>query len=198
MLFWLAVFTGAIFAVIAVEVGFYGTWILLFNVVLSAYMAVFLTPVIAAAIPAATAAPFGYALTLLSTAIATFSIAYGVCFVLLSGRLRVELSKALDILGAGFLGFLSGFLVSSFVTLSFCLTPWALTDFCKSYGFDVQSQATNTSYVCHWCNLLHCVVSSSPTRQTAEQVVAGLLEKAGKPPADRPTPKPPSPPPRPN
>jgi hypothetical protein len=186
MLFWLAVFAGVFFAMVAVETGFYGSWILFFHVVLSAYLAVFLTPFAAIHLPAATAPPLGYALTFLSTAVATFAIAYGACFVLLSGRMRVELPKVLDVLGAGFLGFLAGFLVSSFVTLAFCLTPWARTDFCKSYGLDARSQATNTSYVCYWCNLLHSVVAPSGPRQTADQVVATLLENAPKPPPEEP------------
>ena len=55
MVFWLAVLVGALFAWIAVQVGFYAAWTMFFHLVLAAYMAIFLTPVVIANVPAAAA-----------------------------------------------------------------------------------------------------------------------------------------------
>ncbi len=46
MIFWLAVLVGGLFAWIAVQIGFYAAWIMFFNLLLSAYVAIFLTPVL--------------------------------------------------------------------------------------------------------------------------------------------------------
>jgi hypothetical protein len=178
MLFWMAVLTGALFAWIAVEIGFYATWIMLFNLVLSAYVAIFLSPVIIANIPAATSTPYGYALILISTASATLLIAYGICYACLSGELRAEFPRVFDNIAAGLLGFLSGFLVWSFVSFSVCLTPLTEISAFKTLGFEGPSQTTNTSYLCWWCDLVHAAVASSDTELTSEEAVSMLLAKA--------------------
>ena len=96
MVFWLAVLVGALFAWIAVRIGFYATWILFFHLLLAAYVAIFLAPVVIADVPAATAIPgYGYALTLVSIAVATLFVAYGTCYACLSGRLRLEFPRVL-------------------------------------------------------------------------------------------------------
>jgi hypothetical protein len=197
MVFWLAVLTGALFAWNAVRIG-------LFNLVLAAYMAIFLSPSAIESIPAATAIPdYGFALTVMSIAIATMFFAYGTCYACLSGRFYIQFPKICDTIGAGFLGFLSGFFVLSFLTLVFSLTPLAKLDSVKSFGFDAQSQETNISYVCWWCDRLHSFVSPFGDETTGWQSVDLLLEKLSpKPPeeakpeavAEAPAPPPPPPP----
>jgi hypothetical protein len=184
MIFWLAVLIGALFAWIGVQIGFYGMWIMFFNLVLSAYVALFLTPVIVSALPAAVETTFGYGygLVLVVIAIATLLIAYGMCYACLSGQLRAEFPKAFDNIGAGILGFLTGFLVCSFVAFAVALTPVTQIDSLKPLGLDAPSQKTNTSYLC-WCsNKLHSLVaSSSTTLTTSQHAVNYLLAKAGVP-----------------
>jgi hypothetical protein len=179
MVFWLAILVGGLFAWIAVQIGFYGAWILFFNLLLSAYMAVFIAPVVVANIPAATAIPgYGYALTLMSIAIATLFIAYGISYACLSGQLRVGFPKVCDNVGAGVLGFLSGFLVCSFLGFAFSLTPLAQLDLCKTLQLDAPSQTANTDYVCFWCNRLHSFVAASRSNVTAQRAVEQLRELA--------------------
>jgi hypothetical protein len=185
MVFWLAVLMGALFAWIAIQNGFYATWILLFNLVLAAYMAVFLTPVVIAGIPAATTTPYGYALAFLVVAGAALLIMYGLCLACLSGRLRIRFPKVCDNVFAGLLGFLAGFLVFSFLGLTFCLTPWSRIELVRSFGFDAESQQTNTAYVCWWCDRFHGLVARSDSPATnARKQVADLLETAQRAGAD--------------
>ena len=178
MVFWLAVAVGGVFAWIAVQIGFYATWILFFHLLLSAYVAIFLTPVIIANVPAATTTDYGYALILLSVAVATLCIAYGICFACLTGHLRVEFPKIFDSIVAGLLGFQAGFLVLSFLTLTFCLTPLSKADFCKRLGFDAQSQKSNIAFLCWWCDRLHGLVSCPGPQPSSRVEVAHLVEKA--------------------
>ena len=152
MVFWIAVLAGALFAWSAVQIGFYASWIMFFNLALSAYVGLFLAPLIVTTIPAATASTYGYGygLVLLSVAIATLLISYGICYATLSGELRYELPKMFDNIGAGLLGFFSGFLVLSFLGFTVSLTPVAQMDAVKMLGLEATSQQTNISYV-YWC-----------------------------------------------
>lgn len=197
MVFWLAVLVGALFAWIAVQIGFYATWILLFNLGLSIYMAIFLTPVVISNIPAVTAIPYyGYALTLVSIAIASLFVTYGTCYACLSGRLQFEFPKVFDRPVAGVLGFLTGFLAGSFVAFVFWLTPLAQFEFCKTFGLDAPSPKTektnfNIRFICWWCDKFNSWVSASDweARRTGEQQVHALLIAAGVIPDDRPKPE---------
>lgn len=178
MAFWLAVFLGALFSWIAVQVGFYAAWILFFNLLVATYMAVFLTPLAVASIPAATTMSYGYGLAMLSIGIMTLAIMYGLSFACLSGRLYMPMAKAFDNVGAGILGFFSGFLVWSFVAMAVSLTPLADLGFCQTIGFNATSQTTNRGYVCWWCNRFHDLVSVAHSTQTSQDAVAALLNKA--------------------
>ncbi len=186
MVFWIAVLVGGLFAWGAVQVGFYASCIMLFNLVLSAYLAIFLGPMILDGIPATTDTPYGYALVLLTVAIATLVTAYGICYACLSGRLRIEFPKVFDNLAAGLLGFLGGFLVSSFVTFALSLTPLREMDALKPLGLDAVSQRGSRSairsYLCGWCDVLHAFVSSSDAGVTSEDAVGSLLDRVAPPP----------------
>jgi hypothetical protein len=184
MVFWLAVAVGGIFAWIAVQIGFYATWILFFHLVLSAYMALFLTPIIVANVPAATTTDYGYALILMSVAIATLCIAYGICFACLTGHLRVEFPKIFDSIIAGLLGFQAGFLVLSFLTFTLCLTPLSKADFCKTIGFDATSQKSNIAFMCWWCDRFHGLVSCPGPQPNSKDEVAFLEKKSAPPPME--------------
>ena len=140
MIFWLAVATGGLFAWIAVQIGFYATWILFFHLLLAAYAAIFLTPVIIANVPDATTTDYGYALIFVGVAVATLCIGYGICFACLMGQLRVEFPKIFDGIGAGLLGFQVGFLLLSFLSFTLCLTPLAKSDLFKTVGLDARAK----------------------------------------------------------
>ncbi len=118
----------------------------------------------------------------MSVAIATLLIAYGMCFACLSGQLRAEFPKAFDNIGAGLLGFLTGFLVCSFVGFAVALTPLTQIASIKPLGLDAASQQTNTSYLCWWCNKLHSfVLAQGSTLKTSQDATQWLLAKVGAP-----------------
>jgi hypothetical protein len=189
MVFWIAVVIGGIFAWAAVQVGFFASWIMLFNMVLSAYLAIFLGPLILDSVPATTDTPYGYALVLLTVGIATLVTAYAICYTCLSGRLRVEFPGMFDSIAAGFLGFLAGFLVSSFVGFAVSLTPLPEMDSLKPLGLDASSQRATRSYLCWWCDVLHGFVGSSDSSVTSAEAVALLLERVSPPPEESPQPR---------
>lgn len=175
MIFWIGILIGGLFAWHAVKTGFYETWTRLFNIVISIYLAVFVGPMIAS-IPGVSDTPCSDLLAVITTAIGAFLILYGISYVFFTGpgRLKISFPKVFDILGAGFLGFLAGLLLWSFVGLLIGISPISQNIFVKQMGFG--SQQANVSYICWWCNLVNKVVSSRGNKYTAEQTIRGLLK----------------------
>jgi len=177
MAFWLGILAGALFAWIAMRIGFYETWTMLFNIVISVYAAVFLTPIIVNTIPSAGITPCGSALTLAAVAIGTFLILYGISYTFITGQFSVSLPKIFDTVGAGVLGFLAGFLVLSFAAFLICVTPISQNKFVGSVGLSTQSQQANISYICWWCDLVNGIVSRRDKKVASQEVINELVSR---------------------
>ena len=116
MAFWIGIFVAAVFAWFAVKIGFYEIWAMLFNIVISIYLAIRLRPVVPKFFPAAGAAPYSDVLIIVAIALGVFLILHGITYVFLTSQFAVPFPKLFDILGAGVLGFLTGFLYHSATT----------------------------------------------------------------------------------
>jgi len=180
MVFWVGVLVGVVFIWFAVKMSFYETWAMLFNITISIYLSVFLRPIVIEIVPAAGSTPYSNALTMLAIAIASFAILHGVSYIYFTGQFSVSFPKVFNVLAAGFLGFLAGFLVWSFACLLICVTPISQQPIVKGLGFGGQSQQTNVSYISWWCNLVHKVVSSQDNKISAEEAINDLLESTEK------------------
>ena len=177
MVFWIGILVGGTFAWLAIKLGFYQTWALIFNIIISIYLAVYLRPVIVN-IPAVGDTPYNNALAMVAVALAAFLILHGISYTFLTGQFNVSFPKVFDILGTGFLGFLAGFLVWSFLTLLIYITPVSQNTFVKGIGFTGQFQKTSVSYISRFCNLVNAVVSSQDNKDSAEQTISKLLKGA--------------------
>lgn len=177
MVFWVGILVGAFFVWVAVGRGFYDTWTMLFNVVISVYTAVYLTPVIVDIIPAAGETVYGNALTLAAVAAAVFVILYVISLTFLTGQFKVAFPKIFDNLGAGILGFLGGLLIWSFAVLLISATPIGKNDFARSIGLGSEVGQTSNPYLCWWCDLINTAAASDDTR-SAQKAVTWLLDQA--------------------
>lgn len=175
MVFWVSILAGGLFIWLAIKIGFYETLAMLFNVVISIYLAIFLTPVIVDIIPAARETPYCNALALAVTSVGAFLILYGITYIFLTGQFKVTFPKIFDILFTGVLGFLTGFLILSFTALAITVTPISQNRLVNRVGFNKQSQQANISYICWWCDLVNTIVSSPDTKIKSEQVIDQLL-----------------------
>ncbi len=175
MAFWFGILIGGIFAWYAVGVGFYETWTMLFNIIISVYLAVFLRPVIVN-LPAVSDTPYTNALTMLAIAIASFAILQGITYTFLTGQFKVSFPRIFNTLGTGFLGFLAGFLLWNFVSFLIFMTPISQDPFMKGFGFKEQFRQSNVSYLSGWCNFVNTVVSSRDGKMTSEEAISGLLK----------------------
>lgn len=181
MVFWITILGGAIFAWIAIKIGFYEIWALLFNIVISIYLAIYFTPIVTDILPTTLDTNYGITLTIIALAAAVFLILYGITYVLFTGQFKVPFPKIFDILFAGFLGFLAGFLVLSFIVLLICITPISQNQFLNEMGFNGEAQQTNISYLCWWCDKVNWFAASKNNKITAQQAIDKLLAKV-KPP----------------
>jgi len=175
MVFWAGILVGGLFIWFAVKIGFYEMWATLFNIVISIYVAIFLTPTILDIFPEATNMPCCNALALLVLAIGTYLILYGITNIFLTGQFKVSFPKIFDILFTGVLGFLAGFLVLSFTALLITTTPISQNRFVRQLGINRNSQQANITYICWWCDLVNSIVSSPDTKIASEQAIEQLL-----------------------
>ena len=180
MIFWIGILAGALFVWFAIKLGFYDTLVILFNIVISIYAAVFLTPVIIDFVPAAGDIPGGNALTLFAIAAGTFFILFGISYTFITGQFNISFPKIFDILFAGLLGFLAGFLLLSFAAFLISVTPISQNKFANEIGLNRHSQQANISYICWWCDLVHSIVSFKDGRQSTEQAIDLCLQSAEK------------------
>lgn len=175
MVFWLGILTGGLFIWFAMKIGFYEMLAMFLNIVISIYVAIFLSPVILDIIPEAGDIPCSNAFALAVLGVGTFFVLYGITYVFLTGQFKVSFPKSFDILLAGVLGFLAGFLVLSFAAFVITITPISQNRFVKQVGLNRNSQQANISYICFWCDLVNSIVSAPDSKITSKQAVEHLL-----------------------
>jgi hypothetical protein len=181
MIFWITILGGAVFAWYAIKIGFYETWALLFNIVISIYLAIYLTPVVADILPAAISTHYGIALTITALAAAAFFILYGITYALFTSQFKVSFPQVFDILFAGSLGFFAGFFLISFIALLICVTPISQNKFVSEINFTRQAQEANISYISWWCDKVNWLVTSKNNKITGWQAIDKLLTIAQSP-----------------
>ncbi len=180
MVFWAGILVAALFARMAIKMGFYEIWAMLFNIAVSVYLGVSLRPILIELVPPAGNTPYGSALTIFGIAIGAFLILHGISFVFFTGQFSVSLPKVLNIIGAGFLGFVAGFLVWGFVSFLVSTTPIFKVSYLKQFDLGSQIRQTSVPVVCWWCSFVHKIVSSEADGDTIKQELEGLIKNTEK------------------
>jgi uncharacterized membrane protein required for colicin V production len=180
MLFWVGILIAGLFAWYAVRAGFYEIWAMLFNIVVSIYLAVFLGPVILHAIPGAGDTALCNVLAMITTAAAVFLILHCISYSLMVGQFTVTFPRIIGTLGSALLGFVAGFLIWSFLCLLVFVSPASQDQTMQQMGFDSKSCQTATSYVSWWCNLVHRIAAPAGSTVTSQEAIENLLQVAEK------------------
>ena len=191
MVFWTGILFGFLFVWLAVKKGFYETWILLFNIVIAVYLAVFLGPVIANIVPIARDSAYNNALCMIIPALGAFLILYGISYTLFTGQFSIPFTKTFDTLVAGFFGFLTGLLVWFFLSLLISITPVSQHTFVSELDFAGGFKQSGTPYVGWWCDWIHSIVASEDSDVTSVEVINALLKDAEPKTRSEPIPTPP-------
>lgn len=185
MVFWIAILVGAAFVWLAVRMGFYQSWALLFNIVISIYLAIFLAPAVADWAPTSGGgAGYGMMLSLVVLAGGCFAVLYALSYVFLTGQFNVPFPKVLDILVAGLFGFLAGFLVLSFVALVVTTSPLARHRVFTTLGFSREAQKANIACMAFCCDVVHSVARFEPAEDATEKAIDRLIDQAKSVPQD--------------
>jgi uncharacterized membrane protein required for colicin V production len=179
MAFWIAILVGILFVWLAVRRGFYESLILLFNIVVSIYVAIFLAPTVVRLTPAIEGAvAFKMALCLLVLGGGCFALLFGVSFVLLTGQFHISFHRVLDIVVAGVLGFAGGFLASSFVALVVTATPLSDHWLLRYAGLNRQAEQPNIACIAWCCDRIHSIAGTNATVHPTEDAVTRLLNES--------------------
>lgn len=178
MVFWIGILFGFLFVWLAVKKGFYETWILLFNIVIAVYLAVFLGPVIANIVPVARGSAYNNVLCMIIPGAGAFLILYGISSTLFTGQFSIPFTKTFDTCVAGFFGFLTGLLVWFFLSLLICITPISQNTFVSELDFAGEFKQTGMPYVGLWCDLVNSMVATEDSNVTSGEVISTLLTNA--------------------
>ena len=143
MVFWIAILTGALFIWLAVRMGFYETWALLFNIIVAIYVSIFLTPAVTRLVPMPGGASWCTALSMLVLAGGCFAVLHGLSWVFLTGQFSIRFPSVFDVVFSGILGFVAGFLVLSFAALALSTTPLAEHKIVSTLGLGREGQQAN-------------------------------------------------------
>jgi hypothetical protein len=125
MLFWLAVIAGLGLAYVGLKKGFLPMWAACFNVTVSIYLGVMLLPVVAVAIPGAGAESWFYscAACMLLIPVLTFAVLQPIASTWFSGGYAITFPKVFNTVVAAVLGFVCGYVATSFILLVISFTP---------------------------------------------------------------------------
>ena len=176
MIFWAGILVAACFAYFTSKIGFHQTWAMVFNIVISIYVAILLTPVIADAIPAATDTAYGYALILAAITIGLLVTLQGITYAL-TGQFSVTFPKVFNSVGSGILGFLAGFLVWSFIVVAVSTTPISASNIGQTIGLGKKTEQTHVSYITWWCDLVDAVAGAGDSKYASpRKIIINLLE----------------------
>ena len=188
MVFWAAILVGALFVWLAVCLGLFQTWSLLFSIVISIYLAIFLAPSVPEFAPATgTISAYCTALSMTVVAAGCFAILYGLSYVFLTAQYKISFPGIFDILLAGAMGFLTGFLLLSFVALIFTATPLAENSLAEGVGLTSESEQPNIACIAWCCDLVHSVAGSDTAESATTAAIERLLNERPNPALDRKT-----------
>jgi hypothetical protein len=177
MIFWIAVLAGVLFVWLAIRMGFYETWVLFFNTVVSIYVSVFLAPMLIEFVPAPSgAASYHVALCLIVLAGGVFALLQGLSYVFLTGQFHIPFPRVFDIVLSGVVGFATGFLVLSFLGLILTTTPLAENKIVGIFGLTSQPRQANLVCLTRCCDVIHAFAGFSDAGNTTQAAVQRLLE----------------------
>lgn len=185
MVFWLGILIGAVFAFLAVKRGLYETWAILFNAVLSIYLAIVLTPLAKELLPQSSHTPYEDTLVLLVLGAGFFVLLHGIVYVLVLSQFKVNMGAILDYIGSGVLGLAGGILIWSFVLIVLCSSPVVTNQFIRAAGIKRDNVQANISYLSKFTGLIERFVGTEQSENTVPELLDSLLEKHDKIPEEQ-------------
>lgn len=134
MVFETAIIVGVVCAFVSLRKRFYSMWPVLFNVLVSVYLAVMLTPFLVDLIPEVSSLAVRaryYAATMVIIALLVFLILQVVAIKVFTSEVTISFPSMFDGIGSVVLGFLAGYITVAFVFFVVSIMPLAQKPFMK-------------------------------------------------------------------
>jgi uncharacterized membrane protein required for colicin V production len=129
MILLVGMFIGFLCGLVAAKTaGFVSSWVKLLNTAVAIYVAVYMTPMIAASVSVVSEYACGSVLCALVISVITFLVLNAITMTIM-GDLKVTMPRLVEMLGGGGLGFLNGMLVWGFICLLLAISPLAKSSF---------------------------------------------------------------------
>jgi len=125
MVFWFAVLIGVVFLVVGIKKRLYPMWAILFNILISIYLGVMLSPVANELIFGSESSAYHKAGCVGGIAAAVFAILQTIAVCWLTGKFSVSFPRLFNNIGSGFLGFFAGYLTVTFLFFIVCIMPFS-------------------------------------------------------------------------
>ena len=170
----IGIIAGLIFAWIAIRIGLYVIWSVMFNLVVSIYIAISLSPVVAGNLPLE--GSFFAGIILVGFAAAVFAILQGACYLFITSQYDVCFPKLFDSLSSSIVGFLVGMLIVSFLCLALGVMSQGMP---AKDNYKEHLQLGSSAYLDFWYDTIHCLIGTKANIKP-ENMVAELIKKTEK------------------
>ena len=177
MLFWLAVIIGIVTAFIAVRKGFYPIWAIFFNVLIAIHISVLLTPSLVGWVSDITEQGYHQASCVGGIAIVVFAILQTIATLFfIKEDSDIGLPDIIEKIGTPLLGFLTGYLVTSFIIFVICIMPFSKAPCAqKILGKEKPTAVASITISCDFVS----VISLHYKQDIAPKVIKWLIEPPG-------------------
>ena len=174
-MFWIMVFIGILFAVAMIRKGFFTTWAILFNIVISIYLGVMLEPAIIEMLPDVGDSEYHHAICLVVIVVLSFTILQTIVVTFLIETYEVTFPRIVNSIGSGLLGFFSGYLVCGFILFVMCVGQFSDMPFIeKICGQDGVSTVAKGP-ILKVCNLVD--IASFQSRSVNQEAIDNFTSK---------------------
>ena len=180
-----AIAMGVVFAVCGYRWGFYTIWAMLFNLLISIYLSVMLSPTVMGFMPTLFPASarqsdgnfwYVYAAIVAGVALVSFLILQITAMTYFTGTFNISLPKLMENLGAIFIGFVAGYVLWGFICFLVLIMPISKGGplLLKSFTTDPQSKEISMPTISKVTNTINAV-SLQPNRPQVRNVIKWTL-----------------------
>ena len=154
MMFWFIILIALLVGIVGTRKGFFVMWATLFNVMISVYLGIMLTPLIVGTFVSEGVSCYCCAGCVGGIALLVFIILEIFTYYCFFKKGKVIVPWVLDTFGAGILGFISGYIACSFLFLVIGIMPTLESPFTKSFFNRTKLVAAGKGPVIKSCNFV--------------------------------------------
>jgi hypothetical protein len=181
MLFWAGLIFAAGCVWGAIKQGFFESWALFFNILISVYVGIFTSEPLLNLIGGSVGGDYAGVLTMVVCSVLCFAFLHGGVYLVVISQFQVKYDRVIEILGASVLGILGGLFLWSFVVISASMLLQNQESLAASIGFGPDGGGESVRYIGWWCDKIHGLSGGDSEVDTSSSL-AFLVERSLKKP----------------